>query len=1123
MQRKKIGKSLLSFMMICAIVLQSTVSVFAKSVALDRMTSMSSYLRVKEHTDNLGAYHEEQGKRVFKIDGQYAYCIESDVGLSADKIYEDGANAQEILSSKPNILTSWQQKYDMLAALLSMVPTTIHNNSKTEHIQWLVGQTMIWEITGEERGKGFTYVGNQRAGSMAYRDSYMWTYQSDQATFTKYYQELEQKMLSYWIIPSFMSQTQGQKTITLDQYDGTYYYTKVTDANHVLNQYDYQSEGLSIDVQGNEMTLKSLSLTPVSLKATLKASYKCKAPLFWSDGNFQRTVTSGDLTPAAYKAYVNTKVGQGSIKVVKNDCFKHPIAGAVFEITSPSQHVSTHSTNAQGEIFLEDIESGTYIVREKNAPTGYLINESTFEMKVYPGQITTQTVVDNEPMGTIELTKAIDTDITNGNGGDAYLKGNEYSLYAREKITNKAGQHTYFEKDQLIAKAETDEFGKLTFSSLYLGEYYIKETRANASLMLNEQVYNISLTYKDMHTSIVTKRLSTSNQVNSQRIQIFKQGEKGDVGVVNGLAGAEFTFVLNSEYERVGFENAKKYFIGVTDSQGFLTTDLLPYGVYRVKETKTPQGYYGTNDFLVTIDKDSSEYEVGYQIKRVSVNNAPFESLLKIVKTDQETGKIIQRAGATFKIKNLDTDEYVSYIDWSAFPNILVNQWTTHDDGSITLNTKLQSGRYQLEEIKAPDGYLVEANPLTFTIDKEHYDISSDGVTPITIVKFTDQSVKGKITILKNGEVLTDYKNGKFVYEMQGIANAKFGIYASEDILDPSHDGTVLFQKGELVEVLVTKEKGKVTSSLLPLGEYEYKELEAPFGYVLNDEIKTFSLTHQNQEIVYEHISVANERQKISIDVGKKDSESLEYVEGALFSLIANRDIYNGEGKVIVEAGTVIETIQSSKKGKVSFVSDLPIDLTPEYAVMPLDESIDIVGDTNALYMIEETKQPDGYVSKKVHYYVEARYTGERVLSYSYDFLNDITKTIIYKVDAKTSLGLPGAKLQLIDKELNVVIDEWISEEKGHIIKGLVVGKTYILHEVAAPTGYMLALNQEIVIQDTSQMQTFTLSNDIIPVKTLGDEPKIEIPKTGDSTIILSYLLMGIGAIAFFTFFFKKD
>lgn len=1125
MQGKKLRKIGLSLFMIFTIVLQSTVGVFAKTVTLDRTTSMTSYLTVKEHTDNLGAHHDQQGKRVFKIDGQYAYCIESDVGLSSDKIYEDGANAQDILSSKPNHHTSWQHKYDMLAALLSMVPTTISTNSKSEHIQWLVGQTMIWEITGEERGQGFSYIGTSRQGAMAYRDSYMWDYKADQDAFTSYYKQLEAKMLAYWKTPSFMSKEQNQKTITLDKFDGTYYYTQVTDTNHVLNNFNYQANGLTIDIQGNNMTLKSTTVQDVSLTASLKPTFKCKAPLFWSDGKFQRTVTSGDLTNAANKAYVNVKVGKGNLKIIKNDCFNQPIANVVFEITSPSKQVTTHSTNKSGEIFLEAIESGVYKVREKTAPHGYLINQSTFEIKVYPSQTSSQTVTNDEPMGTIELTKSIDTNHTNGNSGDAYLKDNEYSLYAKEAITNKAGNHTYFKKDEYVAKATTNQQGKLVFSSLHLGDYYIKETKSNNALILNPEIYHVSLNYKDMHTSIVTEKLSTKNKVNSQRIQIFKQGEKGEAGVVSGLAGAEFTFVLNSEYEKVGFEKAKKYYVGTTDSQGYITTSLLPYGTYRVKETKTPQGYYGASDFLVTIDKDSSAYEVGYEIKRVTVNNAPFESLLKIIKTDKETGKVVQREGATFKIKNLDTNEYVSYIDWAAFPNILVDQWTTHKDGSITLNTKLKAGHYQLEEVKAPDGYQTSKEPLAFEISQDHYDISSDDVTPITIVKFADQSVKGKVTIYKNGEVLTDYQDGKFIYEMQGLANAKFGIYAKEDILDPSLDGTVLFEKGELVETLITKEKGKVTSSLLPLGEYECKELEAPYGYVLNNEVKTFSLSYQDQEIVYEEVSVLNTRQKISIEVSKKDSESLEYVENAEFSLIANRDIYNQEGQVIVKAGTVIETITSLKDSKISFLSDLPIDLTPEYGVMPIHEDMKLVGDTNALYMIQETKQPDGYASKKVNYYVDAKYTNdqEKILSYTYDFYNDITKTMIHKVDSVTLEGLAGATLQLIDKETNQVIEEWISQKDGHMIKGLTVGKTYILHESIAPTGYKLAKDIEITIEDHGDIQTLTLVNEKIPVITLGDEPKVEVPQTYDSTIFLSYLMMGIGAVVFFTYFFKKD
>ena len=110
--------------------------------------------------------------------------------------------------------------------------------------------------------------------------------------------------------------------------------------------------------------------------------------------------------------------------------------------------------------------------------------------------------------------------------------------------------------------------------------------------------------------------------------------------------------------------------------------------------------------------------------------------------------------GATFKVKTVDTNEYVSYIDWSLFPQIIVNQWTTHDDGTITLNTKLKIGHYQLEEIEAPDGYVLTKEPIPFEITMDHYEISSDQVTPITVVQLVDQSVKGKVTIEKKGKVV---------------------------------------------------------------------------------------------------------------------------------------------------------------------------------------------------------------------------------------------------------------------------------------------------------------------------------------------------------------------------------
>lgn len=860
------------------------------------------------------------------------------------------------------------------------------------------------------------------------------------------------------------------------------------------------------------------------------------------------TLNAGDSASQT----VSNKEPTGKITVVKESENKDRIIGAKFNVVADGEIISaagkvlynngdvvdTLTTDKQGTAVTKNLPLGNYIVYETQAPTGYLLNTERYQVSLrYDNQTTpvitsSTTIEDKEPLGSIHLEKEIESTITDHQLGDAFLSQVEFGLYAREKITNVSGTKVFYSQDELVSKKITDENGHIEWTDLPMGNYYIKELQTNPSMILNPDIIYVSLHYQNQTTSHVTVKTKTSNTIASQRIQIFKEGIKdGEAGTVPGLAGAEFTFVLNSEYEKVGFDKAHKYFVGTTDTNGYLTTSLLPYGTYRVKETKTPEGYYGASDFLITIEKDASLYEIGYQIKKVTVNNVPFESLLKVVKKDKETGKTVLLKGATFKVKNVDTNEYVSYIDWSLFPQIIVNQWTTHDDGAITLNTKLKIGHYQLEEIEAPDGYVLTKEPIPFEITMDHYEISSDQVTPITVVELVDQSVKGKVTIEKKGEVLTDYKDGKFIYEERGLAHAKFGIYAKSDILDPSHDGTVLYKQGELIETLETTEGGKITSHELPLGDYECKELEAPYGYVLNSEVKTFSLSYKGQsvDIVYEDIGITNERQKIVVEVSKKDEETKKYLSGAEISLFANRDIYNYDGDVIVEAGTLLETIVSRQDGKVSFQSDLPLDLTPEYAIMPLSELNDeLVGDTNSLYVVKETKQPDGYLLKNVHYYVDGKYTTEKqdTLIFTYDFLNQVTKTQINKVDSETLENIIGAKLQVIDKESHKVIDEWVSEKEGHLLQGLIVGRTYILHEVEAPFGYILAADTEFIIPESREIQSITFMNVKAPVITLGDEPKVNIPQkdipTEDQTIIFSYLIMGIGAVAILSVLFKK-
>ncbi len=782
-----------------------------------------------------------------------------------------------------------------------------------------------------------------------------------------------------------------------------------------------------------------------------------------------RSVTINTNETTSYVATNNWK--QGYIKVVKKDAESGKVvkqAGVVFDIyNSSNQKVTSITTNENGVATSTLLDYGTYYVKENKAPNKYTIKVEVSENigVVENGKTYEISVLNTRVKGTINITKE-DSETGAKAQGEATLKGAIYGVYARNTIYDPADNSVIYNTNAKVGELITDENAKASLSNLYLGEYYIKEIKASKGYTLDTSTYNFDLTYENQNVNVVTKSITVKERVKSQAFRIIKVSSDNN-GEAELLEGVEFTIKSQKDIDAYGsWEKApiaKNYkgqesAVLVTDSKGYAVSERLPYGTYIIRETKVPDNKYKVPDFTVVITEDNDEP----QTWRV-FNDTSFKSVVAIVKQDAETQKTVKISGAKFKIKNIETGEYFGYWSWNPLP-AYVNSWETDETGTVMTGEQLPAGKYQLEEIKSPKGYLISETPVKFEVTTNiAYETLPDGSTPVITVKQKDTAVKGKVNIEKKGEVLVDYKDSKFVYEEKGLANAKYEIFAREDILDPSNDGKVIYKKGTVVDTITTNSDGKATSKELPLGEYSVREVKAPEGFVLSDKIENVSLKYkdQNTAIVYDNASFTNERQKVEISVTKKDFDTEIGLLGAEFTLVAEKNIKNYKGEVVVEVGEIIETATSDIDGKVLFKSDLPL----------------------VNFIIKETKAPTGYSTNNEVIVVYANYKGQdtKVVKLDYEFKNKITKVEISKQDITDSSEIEGAHLVVFEKGNEAaIVDSWTSNKEKHLIKGLEVGKTYVLRETISPYGYAVAQDIEFTIRDTGDLQKVVMKDELV-------------------------------------------
>lgn len=769
---------------------------------------------------------------------------------------------------------------------------------------------------------------------------------------------------------------------------------------------------------------------------------------------------------------------QAEVSIVKNDKDTgNHLAGAIYGVYRDKECsdliTQMPETDKKGasKVIIEKTQDVVY-VKEIQPPANYQADPTVYPVDINIGKTSTKNVLNERTYAKIHLIKE-DAQTGANPQGDATLEGAVYGLYARENIVHPDGTTGIVHKaGDLVSTLKVDQKGDAVVKDLYLGKYFVKEIQAPEGYLLDETEHDVECAYEGGTVPTIERTVKSTELVMKQPFQIIKAANNGQTDA-DLLKGAGFSAYLKSSLEKkedgsYDFSHAEPVILTAdgktemfTDEKGYACSIPLPYGTYIVRETTTPHNYKPVEDFEITIRENNPDKP---QVWKVLLDKE-FSAKLKIIKKDDETKKPVLVAGTEFKIYDLDHKKYVEQV--TTYPTVTVHKsFFTDSQGYLILPKNLEIGHYRIEEVTAPDGYVVNKNYVEITVDSDTaYEVDGVSGDVIIEVSYEDQPVKGNLIVYKKGEMLSGFEND-FIYKEQYLSGAEFEVHAAEDICTPDYqkdaDGNriVLYAKDTLVTTITTGESGKAVAKDLPLGRYYVVETKAPEGFVLNPEPVKVALTYQDQDtpIVEAEAIVGNDRQKVSISVEKQDAENGRVLSGAVFGIYNKKDI-QANGKVLVKADTLLQEMTSDENGMATCTLDLPF----------------------GEYYVKELKAPEGFVSSDEVLEFVAEYQGQetKIVSLQAVKKNEPTTAEFTKSDLTTGVELEGARLKVMDKDGNV-IDEWTSEkDKPHVIKRLVVGETYTLHEEFAPYGYLKATDVTFTVKDTAEVQKVEMKDEV--------------------------------------------
>lgn len=863
----------------------------------------------------------------------------------------------------------------------------------------------------------------------------------------------------------------------------------VTDTNKVLCDYPAftkKGNGWSIihKKNSNSLTVKvDESCTASSFRVSNGEYYKDgtgdddELLLYYPYGSesYQKLIYSAYYDPVSM-AFSGSITSVGGMKLIKTS-EDGVISGIRFHLTGSKDFSKTFTTDENGEIPLSGLAPGTYTITEESMDR-YVPNQSK-TITIASNQSTSVAFHNTLKKFRVNVTKQ---DYEKGHAqGDAKLGGAVYGLY---------------KGDELVAQYTTDSNGSFTTDYFVCGtDWTVREITPSEGYLLNDTVYRVGADPRDYNIEYNTAPdMTVMEQVIKGKISIIKHTDDGKTQIETPEKGAEFQIYLKSSGSFVNAGKDERDTI-VCDQDGFASTKLLPYGVYTVHQTKGWDGREKITDFDVFINTDGKTY-------KFLINNKNFESYLKVVKLDKETGKRIPYEGAAFEI--YDSNNHRITMQYT-YPQVTsIHTFYTNKEGYLITPEKLPYGEYTLKEVQAPYGYVLDDTPVPFSITQENS--STDTGVTVVKVKARDVAQKGVINITKTGEIFSSVEENKGVYtpkySVGNLKGAVFEIYAAEDIT--TLDGTVRYEQGTLVDTVTTDDDDVAKSKELYLGKYTVIEKTAPNGYVHNGTKYDVELTYagQNVSVTSTDISVYNDRQKVSASLEKIMAEDKRFsignngeITSVRFGVYAGEDIKASNGDVIPK-DALITFANCDKNGSIVFDCDLPVGFK---------------------WYVKEIATDKHYILSDTKYEFDTEYQGQdvKVIDIKVNNGEVIKNNLIYgsvkglKIDRETQEVIKGATFGLFKSDTTEFTEDKtiltaVTDENGVFVFNNIPYGKYLIKEIKPADGYLD--NEDVftvTIKDNEQVVELTAINDkVTELKTTATvNGKKEVIAKGEITI----------------------